>query len=220
MKKLFATLLLLLPLATLAQTAFVTDQFEVTLRSGPSTQNSILRMINSGVSLEVLEVDPASGYSRVRTRSGVEGWVLSRYLMDEASARDQLARMRQQVSNLRGQMQDVTARLEQTSASGEELSQERGALQQRNQELEAELQDIRQISANAIALDNQNQELQQRVQSSNHRIQAMTAEIQDLENRRSRDWFVAGAGVLLIGIVLGLVVPRIRWRRKSSWSDF
>lgn len=220
MRKILVAFVLLAPLASLAQTAYVTDQFEVTLRSGPSTQNSILRVINSGVALEVLESDQETGYSRVQTQSGVEGWVLSRYLMNDAAARDQLAGMRQQVGRLRGQIQDLTAQLEQSSASGDELSQERGALQTRNQALETELEDIRQISAGAIDLNNQNEELQQRVQTLNHQVQAMTAENQDLGSRRNRDWFVAGAGVLLVGIVLGLVVPRLRLRRKSSWSDF
>jgi SH3 domain protein len=84
---------LLLPVAAFAESAWVTDQFEITLRSGPSTSNAIQLMLSSGSRLEVLERDPDSGYSRVRTQGGTEGWVLTRYLMNEASAREQLERL-------------------------------------------------------------------------------------------------------------------------------
>ena len=47
---------LLLSTSALAETAWVTDQFEITLRSGPSTSNAIQLMVSSGTPLEVLDV--------------------------------------------------------------------------------------------------------------------------------------------------------------------
>ncbi|MGB5511064.1 MAG: TIGR04211 family SH3 domain-containing protein, partial [Woeseiaceae bacterium] len=82
-----------------AAPAWVTDQFEITLRSGPSTSNAIQLMIDSGTQLEVLERDAESGYSRVRTAGGTEGWVVSRYLMNERSAREQLERLSSQLTD-------------------------------------------------------------------------------------------------------------------------
>ena len=96
-----ATLLsaLLLAGAAGAETAWVSDQFEITLRSGPSTSNAIERMLNSGTRLEILETDPESGYSRVRTSGGTEGYVLTRYLMNEPAAREQLASLTNQLTS-------------------------------------------------------------------------------------------------------------------------
>ena len=56
-----------------------------------------------------------------------------------------------------------------------------------------------------------------------HRMEREVAVLKD-ENRLlaanvKRDWFLAGGGVLSLGLILGLVLPRIRWRRKRSWSD-
>ena len=79
---------LYLPLTSWGQSAWVSDQFEITLRTGPSTTNAIERMLSSGTELVVLEQDDESGYSHVRTTGGTEGWVLTRYLMDEPSARE------------------------------------------------------------------------------------------------------------------------------------
>ena len=81
------TSLLLLPAMAHAEPAWISDQFEITLRSGPSTSNAIQLMLRSGTQVEVLERDADSGYSRVRTGGGTEGWVLTRYLMREQSRR-------------------------------------------------------------------------------------------------------------------------------------
>jgi SH3 domain protein len=90
---------LLLVSTASAETAWVTDQFEITLRSGPSTSNAIQLMVGSGTALEVLERDADTGYTHVRTQGGTEGWVLTRYLMNEASAREQLQRLTGQLTN-------------------------------------------------------------------------------------------------------------------------
>lgn len=212
-------LIALIPLAVVAEDAYVTDQFEVTMRSGPSTQNTILRMLPSGTTVEVLEADQETGYSKITTASGTEGYVLSRFLMDQPAARGQLAGMRRQVSNLRQRNQELKARLGQATASRDELRQERDRLQKGSQDKDSELADIRRVSANALDLNSQNQELQTTLQTMNHRLQAQTSEIQELKDRKNRDWFIAGAAVLIGGILLGLLLPKIRMRRRSSWSD-
>ena len=84
---------------TLAEPAWVSDQFEIMLRTGPSTSNAIQLMVTSGTELEVLEPDDGSGYTKVRAAGGTEGWVLSRYLMSEAPAREQLAALTGQLTN-------------------------------------------------------------------------------------------------------------------------
>ena len=82
-----------------AKTMYVTDIFKVTLRSGQSTKNDIIRMLPSGTALEVLEADKASGYTKVRTPSGKEGWILTRYLMATPSARARIASAENKLAN-------------------------------------------------------------------------------------------------------------------------
>ncbi|MCC6161084.1 MAG: hypothetical protein IT526_02405, partial [Nitrosomonas sp.] len=35
-----------------------------------------------------------------------------------------------------------------------------------------------------------------------------------------REWFYAGALVLFAGLFLGLIIPRIQWRKRSRYNDF
>ncbi len=60
-----------------AVTKYVTDEFEVMLRTGQSTQHEIRRQVKSGTPLVVLQ--ESKGYTNVRMANGVEGWVLTRF---------------------------------------------------------------------------------------------------------------------------------------------
>ena len=85
------SLFILLTGTVQAETRYVSDRLEITMRSGTSTSHGIVRMLRSGTPVEVLENDKDSGYSRVRISSGKEGWVLTRFLMSGPAARDRLA---------------------------------------------------------------------------------------------------------------------------------
>jgi len=71
-------------------TEYITDVFEVTMRSGTSTSNSIVRMLRSGEAVTVLEEDPVSKYKLVETGDGKQGYVLSRFLMKQPAAKQRL----------------------------------------------------------------------------------------------------------------------------------
>jgi len=100
-----------------AEPAWVSDEFEITLRSGPSTGNAIQLMVGSGMQLEVLERDADSGYSRVTTPGGTEGWVLTRYLMNERSAREQLETLTSNLTNANSRGTSLSSQL--TAIEGE-----------------------------------------------------------------------------------------------------
>jgi SH3 domain protein len=78
---------------------------------------------------------------------------------------------------------------------------------------------VRRVSAASLELDQANRELRTRVAATDQENARLRGEIDDLKRNTQRDWFLAGAGVLLLGLVLGLVLPRIRWRRRSGWGD-
>ena len=114
-----------------AAPAWVTDQFEITLRSGPSTSNAIQLMLKSGARLEVLERNEETGYSLVRTEGGTEGWVLNRYLMGEPRAREQLL-------TLSGQLTNATTRGSSLDSQLKAIKSEHDAANRRVAELERE----------------------------------------------------------------------------------
>ncbi len=206
--------------SALAAPAWVSDQFEITLRSGPSTSNAIQLMVNSGTRLEVLERDAESGYSRVRTAGGTEGWVLSRYLMSEPSAREQLQTLTSQLTNANSRGSSLDSQL--TAIRGEydsanntirELEREKSAVEQ-------ELAEIRRTAANVLAINEQNQSLMDQLAAAQIRGDTLEQENRQLTSQTTRYWFMTGALVLLVGIILGIWLPRVRWQRRSRYDRF
>jgi SH3 domain protein len=61
-----------------SETLYVSDQFEVPLRTGETTEHAILRMLPSGTAVGSWRSTRTRGYTRVRTASGIEGFMLSR----------------------------------------------------------------------------------------------------------------------------------------------
>lgn len=204
-----ATCLVFCSTAATAQTVrYATDELSIPLRSGTSTSHKILRMVKSGTPLTVLETTD-DGYSRVRTSGGVEGWVLSRYLMSSPSAREQLAGLTERVAELTAQNE----RLKDTAAALEET---RETLAATREELEA----IRQTAGRTLAIEEENKRYQQEVLEARERLRALELENTALQDESGRQWFIVGAAVALGSLLFGLIIPRIPWRQRRRWDQF
>ena len=211
---------MLLTSAAFAAPAWVSDQFEITLRSGPSTSNAIQLMVNSGLRLEVLERDTDSGYSRVRTPGGTEGWVLSRYLMSEPSAREQLETLTGQLTNATSRGSSLDTQMKAVKAEYDSANKQIAKLGREKAAVEKELAEIKRTAANVLAINTQNQSLMDQLAAAQIKADTLEQENRQLSSQTTRYWFMAGALVLLIGVLLGIWLPRVRWQRRSRYDRF
>ncbi len=215
-----ASLFLALAGNVLAETRYVSDKLEITMRSGKGNSYSITRMLGSGTQVEVLEIDKSKGYSRVRTRSGKEGWVLSRYLMRSQAARDRLAAAEKKLAELELGNRKLETAMMALSDEKNMLNKKLGSLEGDSRKVSQELTEIKRTASSALAIDSENKELKGRVVSLERELQTVQQENEGLKDRTARDWFMVGAAVVLLGIIVGLIIPRIRWRKKSNWDTF
>ncbi len=215
---LFICLTLSLGLAQ-AERLYVTDQLEITLRSGASTEHAILKLLKTGMQVEVLETDEESKYTRVRTEDGEEGWVVSRFLMEQPSARDQLARVRAQVDRLKQENRKLLDDLKTERAEKEAITKQKRRLEDNNRKLRVDIAEIKRVSSNAVEIEEQRKALNDKVIQMEHDLQAFRLENSSLKDRTARDWFMVGAGVMLFGVLTGLILSRMRWRRRSEWDS-
>jgi len=222
-KKLIAHILisaaLLTPVLAQAQTTrYVSDKLEITMRNGQGVKFNIRKMLESGTRLEVLETDPA-GYSKVRTTDGVEGWVLTRYLTNTPSARDQLEASQKRVANLELEIAKYKEEISSLSNQNSDVDTQNMSLKEKSQRLSKELDDLRRTASNAVALDNENRQLKEKLQEIDHENQSLVIENNALKDNSTRSWFLVGAAVLFAGILLGIILPRLKVRKKDSWGS-
>jgi SH3 domain protein len=215
----FIPLFLALGSNVMAETQYVSDRLEITMRSGKSTSHGITRMLRSGTPLEVLDTDKKTGYSHVRTRSGKEGWVLSRFLMKGPAARDRLTAAEKKLAELELENRKMNTAMQAMREEKSLLQKEQKSLAGEHRKVSQELSEIRRTASSALAMDSENKELKSRVVALERNLQTVQQENESLKDRTARDWFMVGAAVVLLGIIVGLIIPRIRWRKKTSWGD-
>ena len=213
------SIVLMMPVLTQAQTTrYVSDELEITMRNGQGVKFGIRKMLESGTRLSVIETDPA-GYSKVRTSDGVEGWVLTRYLSNTPSARDQLQASKQRIANLELEIAKYKEEISSLSSQNSNVDTQNMTLKEKSQRLSKELDDLRRTASNAVALDNENRQLKEKLQEIDHKNQSLVIENNALKDNSTRSWFLIGAAVLFSGIILGLILPRLRLRKKDSWGS-
>ncbi|MEX2494870.1 MAG: TIGR04211 family SH3 domain-containing protein [Woeseia sp.] len=205
--------------AARAEAAWISDQFEANLRSGPSTANAIRRMLRSGSQVEVLERNEDTGYARVRA-GDTEGWILTRYLMNEPSAREQLERLTGQLTSANTRGSTLSSQLAAVKEQHDEATTRIAALERDKKVLQEELGDIRETAGNTLAIDRQNKDLRQQLTDAEIKVSILEQENQALAGQTTRNWFLAGAMVLFAGIIMGLWLPRMRWQKRSRYERF
>jgi len=218
--RVFGLLLLITGLQVAAEPAWVSDQFEVMLRTGPSTSNAIERMLPSGTALEVLERDDAAGYARVRTSAGTEGWILIRYLMSEPSARVQLAQLKGQLTDASAQGSSLTSQLVAVKGEFDTATGRIATLERETRRLKQDLSEIERASADVLGVNSQNINLRDQLATLEIKLATVEQQNRELTGQSTRYWFMAGALVLMIGILLGIWVPRMRLQRGSRYDRF
>ena len=202
------------------QKKYVTDNFEVTLRSGTSTANSIVSLLRSGAVVTLLESDPETQYSLVQTEDGKQGYVLSRFLIDEPVARSQLEDLQQSHAQQSETVAAQTGEIDQLRQSLEQEQSDTEALKTALRASEQELSQVREAAQNALNILEQNERLQTMVEQLREEKTALSASNAELSDSTRMDWFVRGAGVSLVAFVIGILVTRIRWRKQDSWGSY
>ena len=219
-KKLLPPLLIIfLNPAAAETTLYVTDQLKIEVRSGQSTQHKILRFLPSGTPVTVLE-QTDDGYTRVITPQGTDGWMLSRHLMDTPSARDRLAQLESNYNQLESESANLKQELNDLVALKSDLEERNRNFQDQDAELQQELEKLRRTAARPVELAKQNKQLQQQLKDERSTIGELRNENELLKAQTKRKWFLTGAGVTLGALLVGLVIPRIPWRRRRSWGEF
>ena len=219
-KIVFICLLCLTSGHSLAQTVrYVTDSLKLEARQGPSLNHKIIQMLPSGTRVTVLGEDEQTGYSHIAVDDGTEMWILTRFLMDEPAARDQLAGALEKFNREREISRDLASQLETLGQTAGEIEKSRSELATDKKVLQTELAQIKQAAADTLAIKERNKSLSKRIEALSADLDAANHRNRALKERTERDWFLAGAGVLLGGMILGLVIPKIRWKRRRGWGE-
>ncbi|PZN29304.1 MAG: TIGR04211 family SH3 domain-containing protein [Proteobacteria bacterium] len=217
MHRFLLPLLLLVAAHANATTMYISDELAVPLRRGPSNGHRILHAgLPSGMKLEVLGEDREAGFTHVRTPNGTEGWVPTQYLVATPIAKDRLAAATKRIADLEAQLKKLRESSQETRAAQTAAETRNKELEQQARELAAELADVRRVAADPLAQAEENQKLKAENQQMLTRLKELSEEVQELERDVQLRWLLAGGGLVLIGLILGVWLKSRS--KRSTWA--
>jgi SH3 domain protein len=200
-----------------AETVYISDALTVPLRSGPSNAYRILhRGLPSGTKMEVLSRDEESGFTQIRTTQGTEGWIPTQYLVNQPIARDRLVAANREIERLNNLMKKQSAQLGSLNQEKGQAQESSTNLERQVVTLEKELADIKQISAGAIEEHANNQRLTELNERLRDELASLVLERDALQDNVQQRWLLIGAGLVLLGLLLGVVIKARP--RRSAWN--
>ena len=200
-----------------AATMYVSDQFTVPLRRGPSNSHKILHAgLPSGTSLEVLSADAAAGFTQVRTSNGTEGWIPTQYLSAQPIARDRLAAADRRVESLETQLKSLRDTYQETRGARTQSEGRASELSKQTEKLQTELAEVRRISATSIANYEENKQLKASNETLQKQVTQLTERVRQLERNVMLRWMLGGGGLVLLGLLIGAWIKSRP--KRSSWA--
>lgn len=204
---------------TQAQKLYVSDEFEIMLRTGPTIQNKIIETLKSGVELEVLQADAGNGYSEVSSASGKTGFALTRYLSPNPSARNRVALLESQLNLLRSKPAELSSLLAKSQEDNKELISQNADISERLSVVSEELDRIKKVSADAVNIASQNQRLEGEVQELLLQLDDVRILNEDLKDQSNRMQTMIGGGFVLTGLFLGWILSISGRKNRNSWGS-
>ncbi len=210
-----------------AETQYVSDQRMITMRAGMGNEYKIIKMLKTGDPLEIIE--ESERYLKVRTKNGIEGWVLKQYVTAETPKHEIISGLEKEIDRLKTDIEQykndkeslqnelkttvsdydkkITDLKQNVSASREKEEQTARELKEATEKYISLIKD----SKDVIDLANERDSLKE----SNSKLQSVTEQLQkennDLKRSRMIWWFVAGGGVFFVGWIVGKISRQKRF---------
>ena len=195
-----------------AETWNVTDSLDITLRTGPQLDRKITAMLKSGQPMEMIE--RGEEWSQVRLPSGKEGWVLNRFIQTEVPREIQLEELQKKYDDLMAGAAEPLKKLKEVSGENARLQANLSQIKSDFNELQKSYRELRETTADARRIKKERDQLSKEVLRNTTEARHLKTALAAAEKQNTLWWFIAGAGVLLFGFILGFAVrPR---RKKSS----
>jgi SH3 domain protein len=207
-------------MSAFSESMYIDDTLLVPIRSGESTSYRIVHKgISSGTKVEVLEQSKETGYSKIMTPGGIEGYLPTRYLTAEPIAKIKLEQANKTLGNLKQEYEKLQKTFIELKSEHQSLSKNYTETEQSLDKNVQELSHIRSVSENALTLDQRNRELREENEQLRNKLELLQTDNSRLKEKAESNMMFAGGGLVLLGVILALLIPMIKPSKKNdSWA--
>lgn len=194
----------------MAATRYISEEFEVPMRSGQSGEHRIISLIPSGRTVEL--VAQGQEWSQVRLPNGREGWVLTRYLTDKVPSAMQLERLERthaEVARQHGELREKTAELE---AENRRLSDALNQTRENMSRIETNHETLKRESAEFLNLKEEYERSRQALSEARAQADRFESELNQMANSQLYQGMLFGGGLVIIGFIAGFILKKPKRR--------
>ena len=205
--------LFLLSTVVLADTKhYINDSMKITMRTGPATDRKIIALIAVGQEVEILKAEDE--WTMVRLSNGKEGWVISRFLTDQTPDSIILETLKKNYSALQAKAASLMEENKMLKDENGKLSNDLGATQKKEKNLSTDYETLKRESKKFLELQEKYKESTSKLAEQTQKADKYEDELTKLLWNKNIKWFLSGAGVLILGFIIGFSTKR--QRRHSS----
>ncbi|MGB2689867.1 MAG: TIGR04211 family SH3 domain-containing protein [Desulfobacterales bacterium] len=205
--------LFLLSTAVLAETKYyINDSMKITMRTGPATDRKIIALLSVGQEVKILESE--NEWTMVRLLNGKEGWVISRFLTDQTPESIQLEALKKNHSALQTKDASLMEENQALKAENKKLGIDLNTSETKQRGLGTSYETLKRESKQFLDLQAKYKESTSKLAAQTQKAEKYEDELTKLLWNKNIKWFLGGAGVLILGFIIGFSTKR--QRRHSS----
>jgi len=199
-----------------AASLYVSDTtVEANLRTGIQRENRIIALLRPGTQLTLVQEE--NGWAKVTLADGRTGWILKRYLSERPPWRVTAQKLATENEQLRAQVANIKGGHQALLQKNKELQKQMDLQQRELEKVSRDYEELKNSSTNYLNLKMAYENLQKGARQSNAKLDKLEKAYGKLKTSTGIRWFLSGAGILLLGWLLGSSVARLRRRRSSDY---
>lgn len=199
-----------------ADTLYVSDTtLEANLRSGTSQENRIIGMLRPGTKVTV--TSEQDGWAEVTLEDGRTGWILRRYLSERPPWRETAERLQKENEQLRTKLSNIRTEYQQMMQKSTELQKKMDSQQGELLSVQSDYEELKKSSTKYLNLKMAYENLQNEARQTKAKLDELEKAYGKVKTSRALRWFLSGAGVLILGWIIGSSMARVRRRRSSDY---
>lgn len=209
-----------------ADIRYVSDELIISVRDGQNQDDNVLGYIRTGTAVDVFE--EKGRYLRIKTEDGLEGWVQTQYIISEKpngriieDLRNEINDLNKQVESSKNGQGSLSDKLLVTKQIYEvrirELEQEVNINQKNTAKAKSELIELNKKYKKLLSNSENTDELIRKLKKSKKLDSKLKTEINNLKKDSQNPLksgiiqpFLAGAGVFIVGFILGGLARRMK----------
>ncbi|MBI9088101.1 MAG: TIGR04211 family SH3 domain-containing protein [Desulfobacterium sp.] len=202
-----------------AETGYVSDMLLLTLRAGPGNEFSVLKTLTSNTPVEIIEKGEL--FFKVNTKDGQEGWVQKQYITFDLPLPLVIAQMKKRIAELETANKNLVEsqsplmesmetkkkhyeeRITMLDTSLKQAVKEKNGLASSLDQIRKKHDQFLKQSADTVRIVDENRVLEEENTRLSAELARFEEESNDFLKTAMMKWFLAGAGVLIAGWLIG-----------------